>query len=265
MYLLGEQPAYADLLTSRLQAVPAQLLDTLPPSGPIIEIDSSSDLSQALPSDQVFIVESGVVLGVVDNRHLFYLQEGDLFGLQQGLDLTPCLHTCKAKLRLIPYQRCAALKHMAADDARHELFVLYLLGQSTLLADALARLDKSDVRPPKGFRHYAAGEVLIQQGDIAEHVFIILEGHAEAWVNGEKVGDIVQDEVFGAMAVFTKERRSATVIASQYSTVMVIPQEQFLDLMQSNPRIAHRLIESMARCIDTLNKQVIQMRSQIHS
>ena len=124
MYLLGEQPTYADHLTSRLQAVPAQLLNTLPPCGPVIEIEYCSDLSQTLPSDQVFMIESGVVHGVVDNRHLFYLQEGDLFGLQQGLDLTPCLHTCEAKLRLIPYQRCAALKHMAADDARHELFVL---------------------------------------------------------------------------------------------------------------------------------------------
>lgn len=31
MYLLGEQPAYADALINRLQGIPPQLLDGLPP------------------------------------------------------------------------------------------------------------------------------------------------------------------------------------------------------------------------------------------
>lgn len=65
------------------------------------------------------------------------------------------------------------------------------------------------------------------------------------------------------MAVFTKERRSATVITSVHSSVMVIPQDQFLSLMQSNPRIAHCLIENMAHCIDLLNKEVVRMRCKI--
>ena len=68
-------------------------------------------------------------------------------------------------------------------------------------------------------------------------MFIIIEGHAEAYVDGQKVGDVQKDEIFGAMAVFTREKRSATVVASEPCTVMVIPKEQFLSLMQSNPRI----------------------------
>lgn len=91
-------------------------------------------------------------------------------------------------------------------------------------------------------------------------MFIIIEGHAEALVDGQKVGDVQKDEIFGAMAVFTREKRSATVVASEPCTVMVIPKEQFLSLMQSNPRIAHSLIESMARRIDLLNKEVTQLR-----
>jgi CRP-like cAMP-binding protein len=62
------------------------------------------------------------------------------------------------------------------------------------------------------------------------------------------------------MAVFTQEKRSASVIASEPCTVMVIPKEQFIGLAQSNPRIAHTLIESMARRIDLLNKELTQLR-----
>jgi CRP-like cAMP-binding protein len=42
---------------------------------------------------------------------------------------------------------------------------------------------------------------------------------------------------------------------------MLIPKDQFLSLTQSNPKIAHSLIESMARRIDLLNKQIILMSS----
>ena len=91
-------------------------------------------------------------------------------------------------------------------------------------------------------------------------MFIIIDGHAEAFVDGVKVGDVQKDEIFGAMAVFTHEKRSATVLASQPCTVMVIPKDQFLSLMESNPRIAHSLVESMARRIDLLNKEVTGLR-----
>ncbi|MBD4392560.1 cAMP-binding protein, partial [Xanthomonas citri pv. citri] len=50
------------------------------------------------------------------------------------------------------------------------------------------------------------------------------------------------------------------VVASEPCTVMVIPKEQFLGLMQNNPRIAHSLIEGMARRIDLLNREVTQLR-----
>ncbi len=103
----------------------------------------------------------------------------------------------------------------------------------------------------------------IDQGDDADNVFIIIEGHAEALVDGQKVGDVQRDEIFGAMAVFTQEKRSASVIATVPCTVMLIPKDQFLGLMQSNPKIAHSLIESMARRIDLLNKEVTQLRLPI--
>ncbi|MNY26069.1 cAMP-activated global transcriptional regulator CRP [compost metagenome] len=163
-------------------------------------------------------------------------------------------------MRLRPYSRNAVLAYIHADSRRQELFTQYLVGQIALLSDALARLRQPDLRPSTGFQHYAAGEELIHQGDEADNVFIIVEGHAEAFVDGHRVGDVQKDEIFGAMAVFTGEQRSATVIASEPCTVMVIPKEQFISLMHSNPRIAHSLIESLARRIRLLNQEVTQLR-----
>lgn len=260
MYLLGEQPAYADRLINRLQGIPAQLLDGLAPAGEPIEIGNSADLAAQLPDQQIFLIQSGLLHACVDERPLFYLREGDLLGLRQGIELPTCQYCSDEPISLIPYMRRAVYEHIHADAQRQELFTQYLIGHTVLLSDALARMKQPEIRPTTGFQYFAAGEELIRQGDEADNVFIIIEGHAEAIVNGQKVGDVQRDEIFGAMAVFTHERRSASVIASTACTVMVIPKDQFLGLMQSNPRIAHSLIESMARRIDLLNKEVTQLR-----
>lgn len=260
MYLLGEQPAYADQLISRLQSIPGKLLDGLSPCGEPLHIERSENLASDLPSNQLFIIDNGLLHALVDERPLFYLQEGDLVGLRQGIDLPSCRYTSDEPLTLIPYSRSDVFKHIYANEPRQELFIQYLVGHTALLSDALARIKQPEVRPATGFKHFAKGDALINQGDEADHVFIIIDGHAEAFVDGVKVGDVQKDEIFGAMAVFTHEKRSATVLASQACTVMVIPKDQFLSLMESNPRIAHSLVESMARRIDLLNKEVTGLR-----
>lgn len=128
-----------------------------------------------------------------------------------------------------------------------------------MLAHAVAELKPREFRSTNGFKRVESGEVLIQQGDVADHVFVIIDGHAEAFVDGHKVGDVPKDEIFGAMAVFTGELRNATVIAREPSTVMLIPGDQFLSMTRNNPKIAHSLIESMARRIGQLNQQITQL------
>ncbi|MCU7650993.1 Crp/Fnr family transcriptional regulator [Pseudomonas piscis] len=261
MYLLGEQPAYADALINRLQNIPPQLLEGLAPCGPTLELPAMADLSGALPGHQIYLLESGVIQASVEDRPLFYLHEGDLVGLRRGLEQPHWLLGCDAPLQLIPYLRADVFRHIHADEQRSELLLQYLIGQTALLSDAVARLKPPELRSHNGFKRVQQGEVLIAQGDEADHVFVIVEGHAQAFVDGHKVGDVPKDEIFGAMSVFTGEKRSASVIASEPTTVMLIPRDQFLSLTQSNPRVAHSLIESMARRINLLNREVIRLKA----
>lgn len=259
MYLMGEQPAYADALINRLQSIPAQLLEGLSPCGATLEIEPGADLSGLLPEHQLFLLDRGVIQASVEQRPLFYLHEGDLVGLRRGIEHPQCQLSCDVPLSLTPYLRTEVFRHIYADEQRSEWLLQYLIGQTALLCDAIARLKPPELRSNNGFKRVEPGEVLITQGDDADHVFVILEGHAEAFVDGHKVGDVPKDEIFGAMAVFTGEKRSASVIANEPSTIMLIPKEHFLSLTQSNPRIAHSLIESMARRIDLLNKEVTRL------
>jgi len=259
MYLLGEQSACADALINRLQSLPALWLRDLAPCGPTLELEATGDVLAQLPADQLFLLNEGVINGYIGARPLFYWQEGDLIGLQQGKDWADCRLCSDGVLRLTPYQRRAVFQHMFAESGRAEQFLEYLLGQMAILAHAVAELKPREFRSTNGFKRVEAGETLIRQGDAADHVFVIIEGHAEAFVDGQKVGDVVKDEIFGTMAMFTGEPRNATVIARVPSTVMLIPGDQFLSMTRTNPKIAHSLIESMARRIGQLNKQVTQL------
>ncbi|WPP00614.1 cyclic nucleotide-binding domain-containing protein [Pseudomonas sp. HR96] len=256
MYLLGEQPAYADAWVNRLQAIAPQLLQGLAPCASAVDFDEVADLGAVLDPACIYLVERGLVHIRLNERNLFYLHEGDLLGWRLDDQPPHCVSSSDGPLRLVPYSRSALLAHVGAQPAAQQLLVEYLTGHALLLSDAITRLKQPEFRSSNGFKQVAQGETLINEGDEADHVFVIIEGRAEAFVDGQKVGDVAKDEIFGAMAVFTNEKRSATVIASEPCTVMLIPRDQFLSLTQTNPRIAHSLIESMARRIDLLNRQL---------
>ncbi|WP_166216362.1 Crp/Fnr family transcriptional regulator [Pseudomonas atagonensis] len=262
MYLLGEQSTIADALINRLQGLPAQWLEGLEPCGPALDLEATEDLMAQLPDDQLFLLQEGVINGYFGIRALFYWQEGDLIGLQRGEDWADCRLCSDGPLRLQPYRRQEVFRHLYVDARRADQFLDYLLGQMAVLAHAVAELKPREFRSTNGFKRVEAGEVLIHQGDVADHVFVIIDGQAEAFVDGHKVGDVPKDEIFGAMALFTGEPRNATVIAREPSTVMLIPGEQFLSLTRNNPKIAHSLIESMARRIGQLNKQITQLTAK---
>jgi hypothetical protein len=259
MYFLGEQSAPVDALINRLQSLPVRWLEGLTPCGPALELQTTDDLLQQLPADQLFLLTEGVINGCLGGRAVFYWQEGDLIGLQQGQAWADCRLCSDGPLRLLPYRRAELLQHVFAGPERAEQLLEYLLGQMAMLAHAVAELKPREFRSTNGFKRVESGEVLIQQGDVADHVFVIIDGHAEAFVDGHKVGDVPKDEIFGAMAVFTGEPRNATVIAREPSTVMLIPGDQFLSMTRNNPKIAHSLIESMARRIGQLNQQITQL------
>jgi CRP/FNR family cyclic AMP-dependent transcriptional regulator len=255
MYLTGEQSTYAEHWINRLQGLPVRLLAGAQPCDATLELPADTSLATPVQADRVYLIEAGRMNLSVNGRTCFYLEEGDLLGLAPAPEgFTPRYHTT-APVRLVPYDRETLLAHVGT-QGRASVLADYLGGQAWLLAQAVTQLRQPQHQGTNGFLQVPAGDVLIRQGDEPDHVFIIMEGHAEVFVDGLKVGDVAKEEIFGAMAVFTEEKRTATVIASTPCTVMLIPKDQFLAMTASNPNIAHSLIESMARKISALNHQL---------
>ncbi len=117
-----------------------------------------------------------------------------------------------------------------------------------------------DFTPNRGFSNFSAGEIIINQGDAADLVYTLIEGSADALCDGIKVGEIHQNEIFGALAVFTRQPRIASVIARTDCTVMMVNKDDFIQLIFEQPQISVGLIEEMAAKINELNSQILALK-----
>ena len=85
------------------------------------------------------------------------------------------------------------------------------------------------------FRYQLAhpNAVLMQTGDEADKFYLVLGGQLQVLVNGEVVAEKRPGDSFGEMALLSRERRSADVIAMQMCDLAVLHRSDYLEIVQS--------------------------------
>ncbi len=116
-------------------------------------------------------------------------------------------------------------------------------------------------------RTYQDGEVVVRQGDEGDCLYVVQEGQLE--VVREEQGKetlirlVGQDELIGEMAVFERQRRSATVRARGAARVLTLDKKNFLRRVNEDPSLAFRIVETMSRRVRELSAQVVELRRQL--
>ena len=116
-------------------------------------------------------------------------------------------------------------------------------------------------------RTYQDGEVVVQQGDEGDCLFVVQEGQLEV-VRQEEGKETVlrvvaKDELVGEMAVFERQRRSATVRARGQARVLTLDKKNFLRRVNEDPSLAFRIVETMSRRVRELSSQVVELKRQL--
>jgi len=92
---------------------------------------------------------------------------------------------------------------------------------------------------------YSAGSVIFQQGTEAESFFLISSGKVrivrQTQGKEEQLAILVNGDYFGEMALVSKRRRSATVIAMIDTTMVVLKRQDFEELYKSNTKLKPNL------------------------
>jgi CRP/FNR family cyclic AMP-dependent transcriptional regulator len=120
----------------------------------------------------------------------------------------------------------------------------------------LARLsDKAPVRT------YPKGAIVINEGDEAGTLFVIVSGAVKAYLSDENGKEVIlstqgQGEYFGELALFDDTPRSASVAATEPCKLMVLQKSVVQEAVRSDPDIALKLLKGMAGRVRRLTESV---------
>lgn len=109
-------------------------------------------------------------------------------------------------------------------------------------------------------------EVIIRQGDAGDVMYEILDGQVEILQEreGEEVRLAVLDkgDFFGEMAIFEREKRSATVRALGEVRVLTVDKKILLRRISEDPSLALRILERMSHRIREMDHELVRLRTQ---
>ena len=96
-------------------------------------------------------------------------------------------------------------------------------------------------------RQFAAGTPIVSTGETGHGFYLIMKGHAEVTQGGRTLRTLGPGEYFGELALVRETPRTATVVAKDPATTcLVLTRWDFKGILDANPAIAIRLLETVA-------------------
>jgi CRP/FNR family transcriptional regulator len=130
-----------------------------------------------------------------------------------------------------------------------------------LAEDELARV--AEVCIP---RHFGSGEVVFHEGDESSTCYIVRTGHARALREHRDrvltLANFGPGDIFGELAMFDDERRSATIQAIEPMEAIAILGSDMRRLMQEHPQITVKLIQALGRRLRETNERLARQSFQ---
>ncbi|MBI5670598.1 MAG: cyclic nucleotide-binding domain-containing protein [Chloroflexi bacterium] len=101
-------------------------------------------------------------------------------------------------------------------------------------------------------RSFATGEAIVSQGTLGIGLFIIAKGHAEAvreLANGETVvvNQLGPTDFFGELSLLDEAPRTASVVATEPTTCLVLTQLDFMGVLREDTDIPIAILKVMAQ------------------
>jgi len=144
--------------------------------------------------------------------------------------------------------------------------VVELLGR----VPAFATLEPSDLERIAEVavpRQFEPGQVVFREGDASDTCYVVREGHARAIrTHGDgrtiTLATFGPGDIFGELAMFEDERRSATIEAIEPTSVVGVLGPDMRRLMKEHPEIAARLVIALGRRLREMNERLSRQSFQ---
>ena len=111
---------------------------------------------------------------------------------------------------------------------------------------SLSRRHLAKVAKLAASKRFAAGVELVRTGERADAFYVLLDGRVRVQTPGRGI-ELGCGEFFGEMALIDGEPRSATIIALSEVYVLIFARTKFLELLESEPKIAFANMATLTR------------------
>jgi len=133
--------------------------------------------------------------------------------------------------------------------------------------ETLGRGDLAYVAEVAIARHYEAGQVIFREGDASDTCYMVRHGHARALrehADGRSIAlaHFGPGDIFGELAMFDDERRSATVQTLDEVDALAVAGADMRHLLVRHPDIAVKLVTSMGRRLRAANERIARQSFQ---
>lgn len=113
--------------------------------------------------------------------------------------------------------------------------------------------------------NYSSGQAIVHQGEVGDALYVVKSGAVEVLlesngVQSESLTMLGPQDCFGEMALFTGQKRSATVRAFVDSAVLKLSQENWDDLIRKYPGLALHFCKILSRRLAETDKNVSRGR-----
>ncbi len=119
------------------------------------------------------------------------------------------------------------------------------VAQPESIFKTLSRVEIQKIMARATVRRYAAGELIFAEGDVVDYIYFIETGQVSIsirkFTTDEVIGGLGPGDYFGEMAVFNRDRRTASARAVTDVKLLQVEKAAFLELLKNERIIADKI------------------------
>ena len=105
-------------------------------------------------------------------------------------------------------------------------------------------------------------EYIFKQGEKGDDAYLLLDGRVAIEVNGKKVSEISEMEIFGEMSLILKKPRTASVKVLKPSIVLPINEKILAELLEKSPPIVKSMVKQLSYRLSQCDAEIRSLKNR---
>ena len=107
-------------------------------------------------------------------------------------------------------------------------------------------------------------EYIFEQGEKGDKAYLLLDGRIAIEVNGKKVSEISEMEIFGEMSLILNRPRSASIRVLKPSIVLPIDKKILNDLLEKSPPVVKSMVKQLSYRLAQCDSEIKSLKDKIN-